>query len=182
MKMLSQFYAEGKNGLPKSNEQSTAWLLRAAEGGDTHAMALLASAYDGGKYGLKYGFTKNAAQADYWLRKIAETELKQAEAGDPDSMRQIGDRYVNGYGITKDPVEGNKWRQRYAAVTRKSADAGDCRAITNMYKWVRVDENGEPVSPEQTENWRKLSNACLGQFPYIKELREFVRRTEGAAR
>lgn len=178
MRELSDFYAKGENGLSKSDEQSKAWLLRAVEGGNALAMRILAFNY---LYG-QGGFEENAVQANYWERKTAETDLKEAQAGDPSGMRSAGGNYLDGYGIAENPKEGRKWLQRLATTYRKLADAGDWNAMFMLSLATTIDENGEKMSKEKKQYWKTLEKARAGEFQSFKELRAYVQRTEGAAR
>ncbi len=177
MRWLSVFYAEGKPGFLKSKEQSLTWRIRAAEAGDQLAISELAYGYSFGGYGLH----EDAAQGKIWDRKGFEVNLKNSRAGDPQSMANVGRNYIDGIGVEENRTEGLKWLQQSAATYRTLADAGDWCAMSSL-SLATIDEKGEKMSPEQKEYWSKLAKARTAWFYDFKGLREFVRRTEGAAR
>jgi hypothetical protein len=175
MAQLSKYYAKGQAGLPKSEQDCLKWLLRAAEAGDADSMFDLAFAYGKGLYGLKQDYV----QMDYWLRKKAEIYIKEAKAGNPDSMTKIGDCYFAGLGVEENRAEGSAWHKRAAATYRKLADSGNVDAMRAL-SLSFYDENGEKMSGEQKQYWKMLAKTESRPLDDIKELREFVRRTEGA--
>jgi len=176
MQKLASFYEEGKAGLPKSEEKTLAWRLRAAEAGDTVSMLELEFVYKLGE-----GVQNNVAQGDFWVQKCAETYLNEAKAGDPVSMKEIGLIYFSGKGIVMDRDEGLKWLKKSAATFRKLADAGDRSAMISLSAAV-FDEKGEKMSADQKQYWSNLSDPRPRTFDKIKELRAFVRQTEGVSK
>lgn len=80
-------------------------LLKKAQAGDNEAQYGLFDAYSFGDKGLP----KNPAQANYWLKKSAESGHQMA-------MFTLGVMEITGERIQKNPVSGAHWLEKCAAL------------------------------------------------------------------
>jgi len=105
--------------------------------------------------------TANARQ-----RKAAAevaAQLKAAQAGDIDAMKQLAERYDAGTGVKKDPAQAAIWRDMAESATAqeelRSANAGDIEAMKNIA--ARYDTGlGVVKDHSQAQAWRAKADAA----------------------
>jgi TPR repeat protein len=100
-------------GIQKSNEQSLAWLLKAAEQGHANAQWVLGTHYYYGTAGLKQDYQEAAR----WLRKAAEQ-------GIDDAQYHLAVMHNEGQGVPQDYKESVYWLRKAAAQGNASAQHG----------------------------------------------------------
>lgn len=134
---LAYMYDNGFS-VPKNEQQSAVWYLKAAEQGEKTAQFNLAVKYEYGR-----GVPKDANQAVSWYRKAAEQDdiyaqfnlakmyengrgipinelqafywyRKAAEQGNPNAQFSLGLHYAKGLGVSKDYSMAVKWIKKAA--------------------------------------------------------------------
>lgn len=193
---LGAYYASGKNGLPKNEEEAVRWYRRSAEQGVAEGQFFLGQALFLGK-----GTDKNEAEALSWCEKAAAqgfapaqywvgVALAQGECGlSKDIPKGVGlvrkaalqghteaqvvlaKAYLNGSGVARDPKEAVVWY-------RKAAEAGDAKSqlwIGSVYlkgyrdAGVQVDETqGEKWLLEAARQGEATAHETLGRYLFAK--------------
>ena len=151
---LADCYIDGL-GVPKNDEISIKWMIKAADNDHALAQAAMGVVYCFGLYGieqnyplsekyLKIAAEKNIAdaqaylaflyinienydQAIVWARKAAQSENEHA-------FTILGQIYMDGLGVDRDPIEGLKWYE-------KAADKGDADSqnlVGNLHSDNRI--------------------------------------------
>ena len=80
----------------KSGELATKFYVRAALNGQRHAQFVIATSYEN---------QRDPIEAVRWLTKAAE-------AGHPNAMLELGQRYLKGHGVSQDPAKAKIWLTR----------------------------------------------------------------------
>jgi uncharacterized protein len=129
-------------------------LEAAAEGGDTHAMQLLAHVHM---------YRGEADRAVEWLGKAAA-------ANDRDAMTELADIESLGTGVEQDATTALKWY-------RAAADLGSATAMNGMGR-LYSEGLGVPKDEVEATRWfRKAADA--GYIPALLTLGERARKAEG---
>ena len=110
---LAEWYANGRLGLIKDDEEAIKWYRKAAEQGFAEAQYNL-----GVCYGTGEGVTMDEVEAVNWYRKAADQRYAPAQSN-------LGVMYETGQGVAKNYTEAVKWY-------RKAAEQGDATAQCNL--------------------------------------------------
>lgn len=102
MYQIEQKFGSGTGGLSKDDDESFAWLQKAAEAGDLSAQT---------DFGKELGWRGRDEESIAWERKAAERKDHEAEF-------RLGQHYEDGKGVDKNPAEAIKWY-------RLAAEGGD---------------------------------------------------------
>jgi TPR repeat protein len=118
----------------EARAQPVAELLKAAEGGDAHAVYSL-----GEKYGSGDGLEKNLSKSFCWMHR-------SAEHGYPYAWLSIGMSYGMGTGVKKDNIESYKWFHLINMALEPSFDP-------ELKGWGKEDAAGiaKQMAPTQVE-------------------------------
>jgi len=92
----------------------------------------------------------------------AAAQLKAAQAGDIDAMKQLAERYDAGAGVKKDPAQAAIWRDMAESAAAqeelRAANAGDIEAMKNIAG--RYDTGlGVVKDHSQAQAWRAKADA-----------------------
>lgn len=107
---LGTLYQSGQ-GVPRDDEQATAWFRKAAEQGSVPAQYNLGNAYKHGR-----GVQADEAQAVHWWTKAAKAGLAPAQFN-------LGTAYFYGRGVARSPERGMYWYGEAAANGHPAARA-----------------------------------------------------------
>lgn len=141
-------YADEMTGANADRDASVIGRMKAAESGDTASIEALAMSYLNGTDGVMQDPEKLA----YWFRKLAD-------AGDSNSMFNLGLFYAKGFGVEHDFKKVAEWMKKAAEVS---------------------DEDAEPIAAEFGEMDDLLSNAEAGDAEAQAELSEELMRLGGS--
>jgi TPR repeat protein len=182
--------------LPPDYGQSMLWLHRAADEGNSNAMAFIGASYLRGEDGLK----ADQGEAVRWLRKASELGnpaamyslgmvlghgpstpadkaeamkwfIKSAQLGSVDAMTMAGIQYVSGVnGQGPNYVEANYW-------FRSAADKGDAAAMFMLADLYRYGL-GVPTDYAEAMRW-SLRAAHVGNVDAMKLIGEMYEKGLG---
>lgn len=150
---LANVYEDGI-GVPKDEQQATAWFRKAAEQGNAEAQNSLAF-----RYYIGHGVAKDVKQGAAWYRKAAEQ-------GDASGQNSLGSMYLDGYGVPKDVQQAVAWY-------RRAAEQGDPMAQHNLaLQYAKGD--GVTKDPQVSYFWLLLASS--GGTQETVRLRDLVER------
>ena len=142
MRPLFGIYYNGRNDVPKNNEEAYEWLKKGAELGNPWCQWLWG-------YTLHYGddgIHVNVNQAIYWLEKAANQNHD-------DAMEELGELYQDGELVKRDIEKTIYWYQKASEMKNKIA----IERLATMYQYG----DGVEVNKEKAFNLMKEA-ASLG--------------------
>ena len=183
MLTLAGLYAQGTAELPKDIEQTRAWLLKAAELGDTGARIGYA------RFLLAQTPPNLDNRANTWLRELAD-------AGNPDAMLMVAALHARGELAPRDLRLARKLMQKIVGLDPTSpepvnnvawtlavtdiADLRDPRAALDIMTTMMKASKPAANNPAYLDTWAAV-HAANGKFERAVELQEAAVKAAEAA-
>lgn len=182
--LLGLAYRDGGHGLKPDARAGTAWIARAARGGNAYAAGLLGDAYAQGT-----GVALDRQRAKYWWRQAArggnrhgaarlgqapapglarlwgindqsgESLKRRAREGDPVAQFQLAMRYRDGaWGVDADPRLARGWLEQ-------SARHGNPVAMRALAAAYARGDLGLAADAARAARWRRRAELSQAQAP-----------------
>lgn len=145
MYLIEQKFGSGTGGLSKDDDESFAWLQKAAEAGDLSAQT---------DFGKELGWRGRDEESIVWERKAAERKDHEAEF-------RLGQHYEDGKGVEKNPAEAIKWY-------RLAAEGGDyivMRTLGMLLAETKDYDGARPWLEKAKATGDSLSADALAKLP-----------------